>query len=120
MKVHELVDSKIFFEISKHVLLHEGKRDFVKTFLKLIVSLPFALSYKIWITFLKSGAVFVSGLFLGATLGVSKGLRELFIHRVSALAKNLADWVLYPFAIATCFSRFFLAMLIHPALFFRY
>ncbi len=97
---------KALFEISKHVL-HEGRRDLLKTFFKVIGRLPLAILYKFWITLLKGAAVFASAFFLGVTLGISKGLRDLFVQRVSCLAANLADWVLYPFAIATCFSRFF-------------
>ena len=48
--------------------------------------------------------------------GISKGLRELFVSRVSSFAANLADWVLLPFALSTCLLRLFLASVIHPSL----
>jgi len=118
MKLSELSDSKLYFEISSHVL-HQHRFEFVKTFFGLIAALPIALSYKLWRTLLRGAGVLASGACLAMTLGMSKGLRELFISRVSSLAANLADWLLFPFALAVCFSRLLLASLIHPALFIR-
>jgi hypothetical protein len=119
MKVRDLVDSQTFFEISKHVL-HEERAGFVKTFLEILAALPVAAIYKLWLTGCKLAGVLTSGIFLLITLGLSQGLRDLFVKQVASFAANLADWVLYPFAIATCISRFLLAMVIHPSLFFRY
>jgi hypothetical protein len=115
MKFHDLLASQTYFEISNYVL-HENRFEFVKTFLWVLAALPFALVYKMWRTLLKGAGVLTIGLFLTATFGISKGLRELFISRVSSFAANLADWVLLPFALSTCLLRLFLASVIHPSL----
>ena len=60
-----------------------------------------------------------AALFLVATLGVSSSGRELFIERVSFLAKDLADWVLFPLAIGVWIFRFLLAVTVHPAFYFK-
>lgn len=119
MKLQSLSESQNYFEISNYIL--RGNRlEFVKIFLEILVALPLALLSKIWRTALKAAGVLMSGLFLALTLGVSKGLRELFVSRVSAFAANLADWILLPIALAICLTRLVLASVIHPSLFIRH
>lgn len=84
-----------------------------------LLLLPFALFAKACKTFFRILGVFFSAFFLIATLGASYGIRDFFIQRVTSLARDLADWVLLPFAVLTCFCRLLLACLIHPALFFH-
>jgi hypothetical protein len=97
-----------------------GRAHCFGAFLEKVAILPFALLFKFYKTFFRASGVLVGAAFLCATLGTSGGAREFFEGRVSALAKDLADWVLYPFAVLVCCSRLLLASLVHPALHFRF
>ena len=108
MKFCSLSESQTYFEISNYIL-HGCRIEFVKIFLRMLSLLPLAIFFKLWRTSLKALAVLTSGFFLTLTFGVSKGLRELFISRVSAFAINLADSALLPFALAVCLLRLVLA-----------
>jgi len=117
--------SQSFFEISAHAEQIEdhsfrGKLLCLQDFLKKILILPFALLYKAYKTVLRALGVIWSAILVTATLGTSEGLRQFFVERVAALAKDLADWVLLPFAIISCFFRMLLAFLIHPNFYFKY
>lgn len=85
---------------------------------KLIV-LPFALFFKVYKTSFRVLGLALSITLLLVSLGTSIGIREFFIRRVSALARDLADWILYPFAVFSCFSKLFLAALVHPGIYFQ-
>ena len=87
--------------------------------LEKISILPFALLYKLYKTSFRFAGLLLSGILLLLTLGTSPGAREFFVRRISSLACDLADWVLYPFAIFSCFSKLLLAALVHPALYFH-
>ena len=108
MKIQALAESRTMYEISNHVL-HKERFDFIKIIFWVIAALPLAVIYKLWFTLLKGAGVAAAGFFLAATLGFSNGFRELFVKRVSSFAANLADWVLYPFAVTACFSRLLFA-----------
>lgn len=114
MNFQVLAESQTYFEISNYMLC-EDRFSFVRAFFEIIATLPFALVLKLWKTFLEGMGIVAAIFFLAFTLGVSKGLRELFVSRVSSFAANLADWVLYPFAVATCLSR-----LVLGSIFIRY
>jgi hypothetical protein len=115
MKFHDLLASQTYFDVSNYVL-HVRRFEFVKTFLWVLAALPFALLYKMWRTLLKGAGVLAVGLFLAATFGISRGLRELFVSLVSSFAANLADWVLLPFALLSCLLKLILASVVHPSL----
>jgi hypothetical protein len=86
----------------------------IKDFLKRCVVFPFALLVKACKTILRFvGICFSAGLVL-VTLGSSFRARTLFIERITCFAKDLADWVLLPFALLLCFIRLILALVIHP------
>jgi len=119
MKFREFAHSRVFFEISNHVL-HGERLEYAKILLWVLAALPFAIGSKIWRTLLKGMGVVTAALFLLLSLGISKGMRELFVKQVASFGENLADWVLYPFAILFACSRLLLGSLIHPSLFFRY
>jgi hypothetical protein len=55
--------------------------------------------------------------FFVLSLGMSVPMRDFFIRRVSALGKDVVDWVLFPFAIVTCGFRLLLASFILPSFF---
>ncbi len=119
----ELSTSQAFFEISSGPnLIHNSLRQrllCVKDFLKKAALLPFALLFKIYKTLFRSAGLFFSLLFLIATFGASSSIRKIFFERASALSKDLADWILYPFAVAVCLGRLLLGLTIHPDLYFN-
>ena len=124
----DLSTSRAFFELTSEIAdPNLGEFDSIKgrihcvalIFEKLAV-LPFALFSKTCKTFSKAVGIFLSAAFLAATLGSSGGVRELFVNQAASLAKDLADWVLFPFAIFICFSKLLFASIVHPAVFFRY
>src|SRR5579862_9990675 len=108
MKFHDLLDSKTYFEIS----LLGNRSETVKTLFWILAALPLVLVCKILRTLVKGAGVLTVGFFLALTLGVSWGLRERFVACVSSFAANLADWVLFPFALANCFSKLILASIL--------
>lgn len=110
MKFQALADSRALYEMSHHIL-HENRLDFLLVIFWIMATLPLALLCKLWFTVLKGVGVIAAGFFILATFGFSDGLRELFIKRISSFAANLADWFLYPFALAACFSRLLFATL---------
>lgn len=122
MQLREFAQSKGFFEIAHHIAHpRAGQRlFFVKTFFVLLAALPCVIVYKAGRSSFRATGLLLSASWLGATLGLAGGIRTLFIKRFSSMAADLADWILYPLALATCFARLLLASLVHPALFFRY
>ncbi len=88
-------------------------------FFKMLITLPVALVYKSHRTAFSFLGVGISVAALLLTLCNSSSLREFFIKKVTKLAKDLADWFFWPFAVVLCLSRLLLAAFIHPALYFR-
>ena len=122
MNVFHFSESKAFFEISNFIEYPCANKRicFAKAFFSILLALPFALAYKLCKTLFRGLGVLFSACMLAVVFGLSQGLRELFVRRVSALAADLADWILpYPLAVLICLSRLFLASLIHPSLFFH-
>ena len=128
MDLSSYADSRAFFEFPGECFDPEmadfqsikGRAHCVAALIEKISILPFALSYKLYKTLLRSLGLLFSAALLAATLGTSEGAREFYLHRVSSLANDLADWVLFPFAVLTCFSKLIFASLVHPALYFRF
>ncbi len=122
MNVRYFSDAKGYFEISRQ-FEHPGVCErifFGKLFFEVLLTLPLAAAYKLVRSFFKATGVLLLAALVLATLGLSQGLREMFLKRVSILAVDLADWILYPLALFTCLFRLLLASLIHPSLFSRY
>lgn len=115
-------ESKYFFEISNGPQLDntfQSRLLCLKDFLKRCVVFPFALLIKACKTAFRAfGVCFGAGLIL-ITVGSSACAREFFIARIAAFAKDLADWLLLPFALIGCFFRLMLAFLIHPNFYFN-
>jgi len=115
-------DSSEFFEIPRIVPQRSGfvaRYCCVKDFLKKCAIFPFALLYKASKTIFRVLGVFFSLACILFTLGSCGRIREMFTNRMSALAKDLADWVLLPFAVLICFVRLILGFVIHPNLYFN-
>jgi hypothetical protein len=55
---------------------------------------------------------------LGLTLCCESGIRGFFCKKITCLAKDLADWILWPAAVTVCLGRLLLAATVHPALYF--
>lgn len=114
--------SREFFEISigpQPKCALKARLFCIKDFLKRCLIFPLALIRKAVKTFFRLAAVALSALFLFATLGSSSKTRALFVDRIVLFARDLADWVLLPFAFALCFFRLILALLIHPNFYFN-
>lgn len=125
MKLRDYADSKTYFSLLDEVddpgtSLIQARIFSAKIFLNLLLILPFGLCYKLGKTFLRVVALFLSGLLLFFTLGSANGIRELFVRRVSSIARDLADWALLPFAVVSCAIRLLLAALVYPPLFLRF
>lgn len=116
-------DSQTFFEISSETQVVQfnslqGRLLCLKDFFKKMAILPFALLYKAYKTLIRAGSLLVGTFLLVLTLGTSIGTRKFFVDRIEVLAKDLADWILLPFAVAVSFFRLVLAFLIHPNFYF--
>lgn len=115
-------DSNAFFEISNGPQLENNFQSrllCLKDFLKRFAIFPFALFGKLWKTFFRAFSVCFGILLMIVTVGSSLSARDFFIERISAFAKDLADWFLLPFALIGCFLRLILAFLIHPNFYFN-
>ncbi len=125
MDLNSYSSSQTFFEISSHAQQIEydsfrGRLLCLQDFLKKLLILPFALVYKAYKTFFRAVGIFWSAALVLVTLGYSAGLRNFFVERVSSFAKDLADWILLPFAVFSCFIKLILAFLVHPSFYFKY
>jgi len=87
-------------------------------FFKQIFTIPLAGIAKLCRTFLSILGLGFAAFLLIATLFLDRGIREFFLKKVTRLAQELADWVLWPVAIVLCLGRLLLAATIHPALYF--
>lgn len=91
----------------------------VKDFLKRLVILPIALLVKAYKTFFRAVGVCFGALLVVITVGSSPASRDFFVERIMALAKDLADWILLPIAIFSCFIRLLMAVSFHPNFYFN-
>ena len=115
-------NSKEFFEISDYIQQPNTLRArflCLKDFFKRCFFFPFALIMKVSKTVVRAAGIIFSLALVFMTFGSYPRAREAFVNRVSSLAKDLADWLLLPIAIAVCFCRLILAILIHPKLYFN-
>jgi hypothetical protein len=116
------MESQSFFEVSNGPQLDNTfKARFlcVKDFLKRCACFPFVLVERGCKTFFRGlGVILAAALMLG-TLGSSLTVREFFLKRFISLAKDLAEWILLPFALLGNFFRLFLALFFHPNFYFN-
>jgi hypothetical protein len=87
-------------------------------FFEKLIIIPFAFAFKLYRTFFRILGVFASAALLILTLCSVQSIREFFVRRVSFLAKDLADWVLWPVAVVSCLGRLLLAAFVHPLFYF--
>lgn len=115
-------DSSSYFEVSGGTQLDDTFEDrlaCVKDFFKRCALFPLALFVKVLKTVWKGiGVCFGAGLVI-VTLACCAGAREFFIERIVVFAKDLADWLLLPFAIVVRFFRLLLGVVVHPSLYFN-
>jgi hypothetical protein len=114
--------SHSFFEICNEAYLDNSLRGrllCVKDFLKRLAILPAALLVKAYKTFLRSVGVCLGAFLVMTTVGSSPSARTFFVERIAALAKDLADWILLPIALFSCFIRLLMALFLHPSFYFN-
>lgn len=97
----------------------EGRLCCAKILLKKIFFLPFTLFAKAVLTVFRAVGLLLSIFLLVVSFGVSESIRELFCRRVLFLAKDLADWILFPFAVILGLLKLVLASTLHPAVYFH-
>ncbi len=97
----------------------EGRLFCAKILLTKMVLLPFSLFVKATLTLFRGIGLLVSILFLIASFGTSEGIRALFLRRTIYLAKDLADWVLFPLTATLSFLKMFLGATLHPGIYFH-
>ena len=109
-------DSGVFWDVAPLVKNGDSqdRKVFLKTFLSFLLILPFALAYKLCRSFFRLVGFGLSFSFLIVSLGCSEGVRRFFLRRVSLLAFDLADWILYPLSYIVCLFKLLLAVLVHP------
>ncbi len=115
-------DSQSFFEIASGPQLENtfpSRLLCLKDFGKRVLLFPFALLYKACKTALRGVGVCFGALLVLMTVGSSGTARAFFVERISIFAKDLADWLLLPFALITCFFRLLLALFLHPNFYFN-
>ena len=115
-------ESQSFFEISNGPQLDntfQSRLLCIKDFLKRCALFPFALVSKICKTIFRGVALCFGAVLIIITVGSSAAAREFFSNRVVSFAKDLADWILLPFALIGRLARLILAFLIHPNFYFN-
>lgn len=90
-----------------------------KMFLQKFTFLPFALLFKVLMTFFRMIAFAAGAIMFIATLGSSEKAQEVFSNRVSMLAKDLADWIKFPFVVGVGLFRLLLGSTLTPAVYFQ-
>jgi len=96
-----------------------GRRSVLIYFLKALLLIPLAGLYKLYRTALTICGVLFSIAALALTLCTSLASREFFLNKMAQLAKELADWMLWPIGVVFCLGRLLLAVSVHPAFYFH-
>lgn len=112
----EEIDPKLFCAESSV----KSRFSILKIFIKLLLLAPFGLLYKAFKSALRVLGVFCAASILLLTLGTYGSARVFFLKRLFSLAKDLGDWVLFPFAFCLISLRFLLALLVSPSIFCRF
>lgn len=128
MTISKYIHSDGFFEEEELVASPEmasfdslrGRGLSLLKFLEQLAIAPLAFIGKIVRTSLAAIGVCGSILLLILTLCSSIWARQLFVRRIEIFAKELADWILWPVALATRLGKLLLAAFIHPALYFNF
>lgn len=89
-------------------------------FCKKLAILPFSILHKLVKTgynLVGMGAALIA---IFVTFANSDSARRYFETRLLRLAKDIGDWILYPFALFLFFLRHILAIFIHPRIYLGY
>lgn len=97
----------------------EGRFCCFKTLIQKITFLPFALAFKAFVTLFRVVGFVMATAFFIATLGRSLKAQEFFSRRATFIAKDLVDWIVFPFIVITGLFRLFLGSTLHPAVYFH-
>lgn len=81
-------------------------------FTKKLIKLPFCICSKLLRTAGRALRVLSTMISLFVTLGVNEDVRISFSRKVVIFAEDLADWLLYPFALSVNLIKSFLCLLI--------
>lgn len=117
-----LSESRSFFEIPNDFQMDNTVRErllCLKDFLKRCCILPVALVVKSYKTFFRGLGLLLATFFIVVTIGSPAFVRQFFINQMSLLAKDLADWILLPFALISCFFRMIMGLIVHPSIYFN-
>jgi len=87
-------------------------------FFQKLLALPVAIVWKLYRTVCSVAGVGFATMLLILTFCSDSGIRAFFRNKVMNLAKDVADWLLWPVALLFCFGRLLLAATVHPALYF--
>jgi hypothetical protein len=119
MSLFRFIDSQELFELpadSVDLSSPPLKRriEALESVCKLLIALPFSFLAKGAISAGRLLSLCLSIIFLLATLGIAARTRDLFVRRMEYMGKDLADWVLYPFAALSAIIRLLGGGFIHP------
>lgn len=120
----EITSSRAFLEHDPAFTIHEGNalksRIFCLSLLiKKLLLLPFTLSAKALGTFFRILGIGFGLSSLLFTLGLASSARHFLLKRALSLGSDLADWLLFPFAIALCFLKLILGGLVSPSIYYQ-
>ena len=115
-----LFDSSSYFESSisglgaKFLSSKPVKNRFfgIKVICALLLFLPFILAGKLVKTFFRLLGAVLGFSFFTLSLGLSLPMRLFFVRRIYSLGRDLTDWALFPFGLASCCARLLFSSLI--------
>ena len=127
MNVLYFVSSENFFHCQEPLAWPEvvefrsvrGRLLILAQFFKTLLLLPLVCAYKLYRSAFSLIGFSLSLVVLVVTFCASTASRKFFFKKVDALTKDLADWFLWPIAVAFFLIRLLLAASIHPALYFH-
>jgi hypothetical protein len=90
-----------------------------KMLLQKIAFLPFAILLKAAGTCFRMAIFSIGTIQYIASLGSSCKAQELLARRGEVLAKDLADWIVFPFVVGLGLCRLFLGTTLTPAIYFQ-
>ena len=90
-----------------------------KVLIQKILSLPFALFFRSVVTIFRIFGFFLGTLSFIGSLGRSRRTQEFLSRRGSFLAKDLADWMVFPFVVTMGLIRLLLGFVLHPMFYFH-
>lgn len=97
----------------------KGRGKALLNFFEKLAIVPLAFVCKVVKTGFSILGLALSLVLLLVTLCSVSALRAFFVHRMSCLAIDLADWLFWPISVVFCLGRLVLAATIHPALYFH-